>query len=102
MELLEHTDALATLDRLLASPGGAIALVAGEAGAGKSTVVGAFAATGRGRVLWGSFSPADPTGARPGARHRPAGGQRSDERLGAAPATEAEGRGAVFDALQAS
>ncbi|RLP90629.1 MULTISPECIES: AAA family ATPase [unclassified Micromonospora] len=59
MELLERADALATLDGLLASPGGAVALVAGEAGAGKSALLSAFASTAapRARVLWGSCDP---------------------------------------------
>ncbi|MET8462767.1 ATP-binding protein [Micromonospora zamorensis] len=101
MELLERTDALATLDGLLVSPGGAIALVAGEAGAGKSTLVGAFAATVGARVLWGSCDPLLTPRAL-GPVHdiaRQVGGVLAERLSALHTATEAEGRGAVFDAL---
>ncbi|MET7669008.1 ATP-binding protein [Micromonospora luteifusca] len=100
MELLERTDALATLDGLLASPGGAVALVAGEAGAGKSALVGAFATTTRARVLWGSCDPLLTPRAL-GPLHdvaRQVGGALAD-RLAALHGAEAERRGAVFDTL---
>ncbi|MCM0676484.1 AAA family ATPase, partial [Micromonospora phytophila] len=61
MDLLERADALADLQRLLAetSGGGRIAVVCGEAGAGKSALAQAFAASAAGRVqlLWGSCDP---------------------------------------------
>jgi predicted ATPase len=61
MELLERADALGVLDDLLArsASGGRIAVVTGEAGAGKSTLVTAFGTrVGPGaRVLWGSCDP---------------------------------------------
>ncbi|WCN81304.1 ATP-binding protein [Micromonospora sp. LH3U1] len=101
MELLERTDALATLDGLLASPGGAIALVAGEAGAGKSALVGAFAATTRARVLWGSCDPLLTPRAL-GPLHdvaRQVGGMLADRLAALHAVAEAERRGAVFDAL---
>jgi hypothetical protein len=55
MELLERADALDVLDDLLArsASGGRIAVVTGEAGAGKSTLVTAF-----GRARWPGASPA--------------------------------------------
>src|SRR4051812_39429385 len=61
MDLLERGAALAALDHLLAecAGGGRMALVSGEAGAGKSTLMSAFAARvgARGRVLWGACDP---------------------------------------------
>ncbi len=58
MELWERSDALNLLDRLLreSAHGGRIALVAGEAGIGKSTLVSEFARRcgPRVRVLWGA------------------------------------------------
>ncbi|TWJ22936.1 ATP-binding protein [Micromonospora endolithica] len=61
MDLLERGDALADLHRLReeTSGGGRIAIVCGEAGAGKSTLAHAFAAAtaGRARLLWGSCDP---------------------------------------------
>ena len=61
MELLERDSALAELDRLLADTagGGRIALVAGEAGAGKSSLAGAFTAAlgSRARLLRGACDP---------------------------------------------
>ncbi|GAA0706359.1 AAA family ATPase [Dactylosporangium roseum] len=59
MPLWERVDALAVLDGLLrdARRGGRVALVAGEAGIGKSSLVRAFAASVRGRVLWGGCDP---------------------------------------------
>ncbi|MFC4019711.1 ATP-binding protein [Micromonospora sp. GCM10011542] len=105
MELLERADALATLDGLLASPGGAIALVAGEAGAGKSALVTAFAAmaAARARVLWGSCDPLLTPRAL-GPLHdvaRQVGGVLAERlaALHADVAPEAERRGAVFDAF---
>ncbi|GGO13157.1 ATP-binding protein [Micromonospora parathelypteridis] len=101
MELLERADALATLDGLLASPGGAVALVAGEAGAGKSALVNAFAATTRARVLWGSCDPLLTPRAL-GPLHdvaRQVGGVLADRLAALHAAAEAERRGAVFDAL---
>ncbi|KAB1914482.1 AAA family ATPase [Micromonospora noduli] len=101
MELLERADALATLDGLLVSPGGAIALVTGEAGAGKSALVGAFAATTRARVLWGSCDPLLTPRAL-GPLHdvaRQVGGVVADRLAALHAVTEAERRGAVFDAL---
>jgi tetratricopeptide (TPR) repeat protein len=61
MDLLERTDALATLDDLLAETagGGRVAVLAGEAGAGKSALAAAFADRlgARARVLWGGCDP---------------------------------------------
>jgi len=61
MDLLERDGALAELDALLADTagGGRIAVVSGEAGAGKSSLATAFAAaTGpRAWVLWGACDP---------------------------------------------
>ena len=61
MELLERGDALADLDALLADTagGGRIAVVSGEAGAGKSSLATAFAAAAGSRawVLWGACDP---------------------------------------------
>ncbi|WP_203788969.1 ATP-binding protein, partial [Paractinoplanes rishiriensis] len=61
MDLLERSDELATLDRLLAecAAGGRVALVSGEAGAGKSSLATAFAraAGPRAQVLWGACDP---------------------------------------------
>ena len=60
-ELLERGELLASLDDLLtaSAAGGRVALVAGEAGAGKSALVTTFAAgvTGRAWVLWGACDP---------------------------------------------
>ncbi|MEU8610514.1 AAA family ATPase, partial [Actinoplanes sp. NPDC048791] len=61
MDLLERDGALADLDALLADTagGGRIAVVSGEAGAGKSSLATAFAATAGSRawVLWGACDP---------------------------------------------
>src|SRR6185436_1460625 len=61
MDLLERADELATLTRLLAetSAGGRVAVLSGEAGAGKSTLAAAFAeaAGPRAQVLWGACDP---------------------------------------------
>jgi DNA-binding CsgD family transcriptional regulator/tetratricopeptide (TPR) repeat protein len=61
MDLLERADELAALTRLLAetSAGGRVAVLSGEAGAGKSTLAAAFAeaAGPRARVLWGACDP---------------------------------------------
>ncbi|MCA2218444.1 ATP-binding protein [Jidongwangia harbinensis] len=61
MELLERADTLAGLDALLAETagGGRVAVVAGEAGAGKSALAAAFTSRlgGRARVLWGACDP---------------------------------------------
>src|SRR3954447_29075 len=66
MDLLERSGELATLDRLLAesAAGGRVALVSGEAGAGKASLAAAFAegarpaAAGRlAQVLWGACAP---------------------------------------------
>jgi DNA-binding CsgD family transcriptional regulator/tetratricopeptide (TPR) repeat protein len=61
MELMERAGALADLDALLADTagGGRIAVISGEAGAGKSSLATAFAATiaVRARVLWGACDP---------------------------------------------
>jgi predicted ATPase len=103
MELLERADALGVLDELLAASasGGRIALVAGEAGAGKSALVGVF--TGRaerhGRVLWGACDPLLTPRAL-GPLHdiaRQTGGVLA-ERLAALDSDEHR-RNAVFDAL---
>ncbi|MEV4637525.1 AAA family ATPase [Actinoplanes sp. NPDC049548] len=98
MELLERDSALADLDRLLADTagGGRIALVAGEAGAGKSSLAGAFttAVRSRARVLWGACDPLLTPRAL-GPVHdiaRQAGGALRER-------VEAGERGPVFDAL---
>src|SRR3982751_1096024 len=61
MDLLERADGLAVLGRLLAesAAGGRVAVLSGEAGAGKSALVAAFAeaAGPRARVLWGACDP---------------------------------------------
>jgi DNA-binding CsgD family transcriptional regulator/tetratricopeptide (TPR) repeat protein len=61
MDLLERGGALADLESLLADTagGGRIAVVSGEAGAGKSSLAGAFAdaVAGRAQVLWGACDP---------------------------------------------
>jgi predicted ATPase len=61
MDLLERSDELTALDRLLAetSAGGRVAVLSGEAGAGKSTLAAAFAeaAGPRVQVLWGACDP---------------------------------------------
>jgi ATP/maltotriose-dependent transcriptional regulator MalT len=61
MDLLERAEPLANLTKLLADSagGGRIAVVAGEAGAGKSVLVSAFAESvgTRARVLWGACDP---------------------------------------------
>ena len=61
MELLERGGALADLAALLADTagGGRIAVVSGEAGAGKSSLATAFAAAAgsRARILWGACDP---------------------------------------------
>ena len=61
MELLERVDALADLEKLLTDSvgGGRVAIVSGEAGAGKSTLATAFARSVglRARVLWGACDP---------------------------------------------
>jgi ATP/maltotriose-dependent transcriptional regulator MalT len=61
MDLLERAEPLAELDDLLTAgaAGGRVALVAGEAGAGKSALVSAFAERcgARARVLWGACDP---------------------------------------------
>ncbi|HEY2959189.1 MAG TPA: AAA family ATPase [Actinomycetota bacterium] len=61
MDLLERARPLADLTKLLADCAGAgrIAVVSGEAGAGKSALVSAFADTiaARARVLWGACDP---------------------------------------------
>src|SRR3954453_15872961 len=91
MDLLERSDELATLDRLPAecAAGGRVALVSGEAGAGKSSLAAAFAghAGPRVRLLWGARDPRPtprgagparpppPGGRRPAARHRPRAGR---------------------------
>ncbi|MEV4658923.1 AAA family ATPase [Micromonospora sp. NPDC049301] len=101
MELLERADALATLNGLLASPGGAIALVAGEAGAGKSALVSAFAARAGAKVLWGSCDPLLTPRAL-GPLHdiaRQVGGVLAERLTALHAGAEAERRGAVFDAL---
>ena len=65
MHLLERDAHLARLRELLPSAGrgsGHIALVAGEAGIGKTALIGAFAVEipAHGRVLWGTCDPIDP------------------------------------------
>jgi DNA-binding CsgD family transcriptional regulator/tetratricopeptide (TPR) repeat protein len=62
MPLWERAEPLAVLDGLLSDAGGGggrVALIAGEAGIGKSTLVKAFAAGcgPRARVLWGGCDP---------------------------------------------
>ena len=61
MDLLERSAELAVLDRLLteSAAGGRIAVLSGEAGAGKSALVTAFAeaAGARATVLWGACDP---------------------------------------------
>ncbi|MGX6601877.1 ATP-binding protein [Micromonosporaceae bacterium Da 78-11] len=61
MDLLERSDALAVLERLLteSAAGGRIAVLSGEAGAGKSALATAFteAAGPRATVLWGACDP---------------------------------------------
>src|SRR3954471_19073029 len=61
MDLLERADELTTLHRLLAetTAGGRVAVLSGEAGAGKSTLATAFAeaAGPRAHVLWGACDP---------------------------------------------
>src|SRR3954471_7780039 len=61
MDLLERADELTTLHRLLAetTAGGRVAVLSGEAGAGKSTLATAFAeaAGPRAQVLWGACDP---------------------------------------------
>src|SRR4051794_1459924 len=61
MDLLERADELTTLHRLLAetTAGGRVAVLSGEAGAGKSTLATAFAeaAGPRANVLWGACDP---------------------------------------------
>src|SRR3954471_15102588 len=61
MDLLERADELSTLHRLLAetTAGGRVAVLSGEAGAGKSTLAAAFAeaAGPRAHVLWGACDP---------------------------------------------
>ncbi|MFF5082436.1 ATP-binding protein [Actinoplanes sp. NPDC000266] len=60
-DLLERSGELAALDRLLAesAAGGRVAVVSGEAGAGKSTLAAAFAeaAGPRAQTLWGACDP---------------------------------------------
>ncbi|GAA0476507.1 LuxR family transcriptional regulator [Paractinoplanes deccanensis] len=60
-DLLERAGELAALDRLLAdsAAGGRVAVVSGEAGAGKSTLATAFteAAGPRAQTLWGACDP---------------------------------------------
>ncbi|SNY34349.1 ATP-binding protein [Paractinoplanes atraurantiacus] len=60
-DLLERSSELAALDRLLAesAAGGRVAVVSGEAGAGKSTLAAAFAeaAGPRAQTLWGACDP---------------------------------------------
>ncbi|MFI7547600.1 ATP-binding protein [Actinoplanes sp. NPDC049599] len=98
MELLERGRALADLDALLADTagGGRIAVLSGEAGAGKSSLAAAFAAAvgSRAWVLWGACDPLLTPRAL-GPLHdiaRQVGGALR-ERLAAGE------RGAVFDAL---
>ena len=88
------------------SPGGAVALVAGEAGAGKSALVTAFAAKAAGRRPGCSGAVAircSPRvrSARCTTSARQVGGVLAERltALHAGAAPEAEGRGAVFDAL---
>ncbi|MBM0227882.1 AAA family ATPase, partial [Micromonospora sp. ATA51] len=107
MELLERAGPLDALDELLtaSAAGGRIALVAGEAGAGKSALVSAFtAAVGvRARVLQGGCDPLLTPRAL-GPLHdigRQIGGalaeRLADSRTGGG--REGERRGVLFDAL---
>ncbi|WP_446217341.1 ATP-binding protein [Micromonospora sp. IBHARD004] len=107
MELLERAGPLDALDELLtaSAAGGRIALVAGEAGAGKSALVNAFtaAAGARARVLQGGCDPLL-TPRVLGPLHdigRQVGGalaeRLADSRAG--DGREGERRGALFDAL---
>jgi DNA-binding CsgD family transcriptional regulator/tetratricopeptide (TPR) repeat protein len=61
MDLLERAQPLADLARLLAdcAGGGRVALISGEAGAGKSALAGAFTASlsVRAQVFWGACDP---------------------------------------------
>jgi DNA-binding CsgD family transcriptional regulator len=61
MDLLERAQPLADLTRLLAdcAGGGRLAVISGEAGAGKSALAAAFTASlgARARVLWGACDP---------------------------------------------
>ncbi|HEX6873378.1 MAG TPA: AAA family ATPase, partial [Micromonosporaceae bacterium] len=61
MPLWERSAAIAQLEQLLreSADGGRLALIAGEAGIGKSALVEAFAqrCAGRARVLWGGCDP---------------------------------------------
>ncbi|MEV7625700.1 AAA family ATPase [Actinoplanes sp. NPDC089786] len=61
MDLLERAAPLAALDDLLtaSATGGHVAVISGEAGAGKSALAGAFAerSGGRARVYWGACDP---------------------------------------------
>lgn len=61
MELLERAEELADLDELLtaSAAGGHVAVISGEAGAGKSALAAAFAsrAGARARMLWGACDP---------------------------------------------
>nr|WP_296073076.1 LuxR family transcriptional regulator [uncultured Actinoplanes sp.] len=102
MDLLERTGELATLDRLLAesAAGGRVAVLSGEAGAGKSTLAAAFtrAAGARAQTLWGACDPLLTPRAL-GPLHdiaRGLGGALRD-RIGAAPRTEVFGL--LLDAL---
>ena len=97
-QLLERSAELAVLDGLLAesSAGGRVAVVSGEAGAGKSSLVAAFAeaAGARAQMLWGACDPLLTPRAL-GPLHdiaRRLGG-RLRERIGDGP------RGEVFDLL---
>lgn len=96
--LLERSDELAALNKLLAgsADGGRVAVVSGEAGAGKSTLATAFAesAGARAQMLWGACDPLLTPRAL-GPLHdiaRRLGG-RLRERIGDGP------RGEVFDLL---
>lgn len=61
MDLLERAEPLADLDALLtaSAAGGQVAVISGEAGAGKSALTAAFAARAgaRARMLWGACDP---------------------------------------------
>lgn len=107
MELLERAGPLGALDELVtaSAAGGRIALIAGEAGAGKSALVGAFAARvgSRARVLHGACDPLLTPRAL-GPLHditRQVGGALAERLAGveAGDGREGERRGAVFDAL---
>ena len=111
MDVLERADALADLDRLLAqsADGGRIAVVCGEAGAGKSTLAHAFAAAAgnRARLLWGACDPLLTPRAL-GPLHdiaRQAGGELRD-RMAGLHSDDGErhraARGEVFEALLAA